>query len=333
MAAMSRRDLMRLGLIGGLAGIAASCSGNKPDLVVTPTPTTVPPHKPLQRASWPGHKPGQIYLGLAAGGDLKSTLEITGPVGVHRTFHRWFGLPEELAMIRRDQKQGRLPWVSFKPPSPPPEGWRTIASGAADKTLRRRARKYDQLSSPVVVTFHHEPQNEGAPPEDFAAAWIHAHDVMKDETGLRNVAFVPILGEWEFNERNKDGRPADFLPHELLERSAFLGIDVYQNRSGESYAERLGPVLAWLDSRGFSQLMIGVGETGSTDDFGRPSGAEWWSDSWAWAERNADRVGAISYFNSTRNNRAGADWLLTQSAEKLAAFRETLASPTACRLS
>lgn len=61
-----------------------------------------------------------------------------------------------------------------------------------------------------------------------------------------------------WNTRNTDGRPEDYLPHELLDRCSFVGVDLYQNRSSEGYAERLGPILAWLDSRGFSRLMIGA---------------------------------------------------------------------------
>jgi hypothetical protein len=328
---LSRRQMLKLGLLGGLAGVAG-CSDDEPHLVVPPKPTSTVDLSRGGPVSWPGHQPGQIYVGVAAGGDLESTLRLTGPVGVQRSYHQWFGLARELATARQDHLQRRLPWVSFKPPSPSPEGWLTVTSGAHDEDLRARARGYDGLSGPVVATFHHEPHNDPGAAGEFAAAWIHTYDVMRAETGLRNVALVPVLGEWVWNERNRDDEPGDYLPHELLDRCAFLGVDLYQNRSSEGYAERLGPILAWLDSRGFSRLMLGIGETGSTDDFGDPTGAQWWQQSWAWAERNATRVGAIAYFNSTRNNRSGNDWLLTQSPDKLAEFRATLASPRSCRL-
>ena len=332
MGSMSRREMLRLGLLAGLAGVVTSCGGDEPDLVVPPSPVPTTDLGQAGPAKWPGHQPGQIYIGVAAGGDLSATLRLTGPVGAQRSYHQWSGLARELETARHDHAEQRLPWTSFKPPSTSPEGWAAVASGAYDSDLRARARGYDLLSGPVVATFHHEPHNDPGRGEDFAAAWIHTYDVMQDETGLSNVALVPVLGEWVFNERNAAGRPEDYLPHELLDRCAFLGVDLYQNRSSEGYAERLGPVLAWLDSRGFSRLMIGVGESGSTDDFGDPTGAQWWASSWAWAERNTDRVGAVSYFNSVRNNRSGNDWLLTQSPEKLAAFRATLASPKSCRL-
>ena len=332
MGPMSRREMLRLGLVAGLAGVATSCAPDEPDLVVPPDSTSPPDLGRAGPVLWPGHQPGQIYVGVAAGGDLEGTLRLTGPVGSQRSYHQWDGLERELATARHDHAEHRLPWTSFKPPTSSPAGWAAVASGAHDPDLRARARGYDQLSEPVVVTFHHEPHNDTGPGEDFAAAWVHTYDVMLDETGLRNVALVPVLGEWVWNERNPAGQPEDYLPHELLQRCAFLGVDLYQNRSSEGYAERLGPVLAWLDSRGFSRLMIGVGETASTDDFGDPTGAQWWATSWDWAERNTDRVGAVAYFNSVRNNRSGNDWLLTQSPQKLAAFRATLDSPRACLL-
>ena len=41
---------------------------------------------------------------------------------------------------------------------------------------------------------------------------------------------------------------------------------------------------------------------------------------------------AVSYFNSLHNNNSGNNWLLWQSSAKLAAFRSSLGSTTACRL-
>ena len=332
MGSLTRRELLRLGLVAGLAGVATSCGRDEPDLVVPPNPPTTAGVQPGGAANWPGHQPGQIYVGVSGGGDLEATLRVTGPVGAHRSYYQWSGLERELATIRRDHAEHRLPWTSFKPPSATPGGWAAVASGAHDADLRARARGYEGLSGPVVATFHHEPHNDAGQGEDFAAAWVRTYDVMRDETGLRNVALVPVLGEWVWNERNPAGRPEDYLSHDLLGRCAFLGVDLYQNRSSEGYAERLGPILAWLDSRGFSRLMLGVGESGCTDDFGNPTGAQWWERCWAWAERNAARVGAIAYFNSARNNRSGNDWLLSQSPEKLAAFRATLASSRSCLL-
>ena len=195
---------------------------------------------------------------------------------------------------------------------------------------RARARRYAQLTAPVIVTFNHEPHNDATgTPAEFARAWCRIHDVMQSETGLKNVVSVPILGEWEY--RNRDGNPDAFISSAVLDRCAFLGLDLYQNGSGQGYAERLGRVLSWLDARGRSDKMVGLGETGATNAFGSPTGAEWWTRSWRWAAEHTDRVGAISYYNSNRNT-SRSNWSFAESTAKLAAYCASLDSATSCGL-
>lgn len=320
-AGVSRRDLFKYAAVA-TAGAAAS-TVVVPGTAVAATSTV----------RWAGHKPGQIYLGASSREDISQTEAKVGRVGLQRTYYRWDDARRESANIAKDHAAERLPWISFKPPFDSPGGWSAIASGRYDADIRARARRYAALSAPVVVTFNHEPQNDhtGSPAE-FASAWLRIHDVMQSETGLRNVAHVPIVGEWTWNPVNRGPDPEAFLTSAVLSRCAFLGVDLYQNASGQGYAVRLGRVLAWLDARGHGTKMVGVGETGCTDDYGSPTGAQWWNSSWAWAVQNRDRVAAISYFNSLHNNNSGNNWLLTQSSSKLDAFRSSLSSSTSCRL-
>jgi hypothetical protein len=284
-------------------------------------------------AKWPGHKPGHIYLGVSAAGDIGTALRSVGSVGLARTYYRWQDGSREDKNINADHAAGRLPWISFKPPSTSPGGWAAVASGKFDADLRARARRYAAHSKPVIVTFNHEPHNDNTgSPSDFARAWSRVHDVMKSETGLKNIVSVPIMGDWEFNPKNKGGDPAGFLNESVLSRCHFLGIDLYQNRSAEGYDVRLGRTINWLNARGHSDLMVGLGETGCTNDYGSPSGATWWTNSWNWAAAHTDRVCAIAYFNSQHNNNSGNTWVLTESATKLAAYKKSLASSVACRL-
>ena len=95
---------------------------------------------------------------------------------------------------------------------------------------------------------------------------------------------------------------------------------------------RLGHILSWLDARGHSDKMVGLGETGCTNDFGSPSAVTWWTNSWNWAAAHTSRVGAIAYFNSARNNTLGKTWPLTETSSKLSAFKKSLGSSVACKL-
>ena len=317
---LSRRDLLRCASLAtaGAAGITAATPGSA---------------SAAGTVRWTGHQPGRIYLGVSSDDHISLTEAKTGRLGLQRTYYRWGDARREGATIAADHTAGRLPWISFKPPSDEPGGWDAISAGRFDADIRARARRYASYRKPVVVTFNHEPHNDRTgTPADFARAWTRVHDVMKRETGLKNVVSVPIIGEWTFNPINRGPDPEAYITSAVLSRCAFLGIDLYQNASGDGYAVRLGRVLKWLDARGHTTKMVGLGETGCTNDFGSPTGAQWWSSSWAWAVAHRDRVAAVSYFNSLHNNNSGNDWRLTESASKLAAFRLSVASSTSCRL-
>lgn len=320
---MKRRDLLRIAsltAVGAAAGVGGLGGAGSRALAASATPR------------WPGHRPGRIYLGVSTG-DIAGTVRQTGAVGLRRRYFDWNDLDGEMRAIAAERAAGRMPWTSFQPPLRTTGGWAAVASGRYDSDIRARARRYAQLNGPAIVTFSHEPHTDNyGSAADFAAAWCRVHDVMWRETGLRNVASVPIIGDWCFNPVNRDGNPGAYITGGVLDRCAFLGVDLYQNASSDGYPERLGRILGWLDDRGHSGKMVGVGETGCTDDYRSPTGAQWWTRSWNWAVANADRVGAISYFNSRRHNNNGNNWLLSESTSKLAAFRTSLGSTVSCTL-
>ncbi len=320
---LDRRSLLRLGSAAALSAAAVVGAGSA---FVAPAAAAVP--------QWPGHKPGRIYLGAASyPNDISQVVNRTGPLGMRRTFYKWGDGAREDKAIRADHAARRMPWISFKPPSTSPGGWRAVSSGKHDAELRARARRYAGYSQPVVVTFNHEPHNDSTgTPAEFIAAWARVHDVMRSETGLKNVVSAPIIGEWVFNPVNRRHAPEQFINQGMLDRCHFLGVDLYQMKSGQAYDIRLGRVVDWLDAKGYSNKMVGVGETGATNAFGRPTGAEWWTSSWKWAAANTGRVGAISYFDTLHNNNAGLNWLLAESSAKLSAFRASATSSVACVL-
>jgi len=279
---------------------------------------------------WPGHKPGRVYLGLTSP-DLAASLGRTGPVGAQRSFFRWSDASKEDATIKQDHAANRLPWVSYKPPQGPNFDWTLIGIGAFDSDIRARARRYASYSRPVISTFHHEPTDDGGLGAAFAAAYIRQYDVMKDETGLANVTFVPTFSDWIFNPRDPDGQPEDYLTPGVLSRMPFLGIDVYQEAGGERFGERLERVLGWLGDHGVARPMVGVGETGCCLAQS-PQPERWFTAGWRWAVNHTDKVGIVSYYDSTLNSAAGHDWRLNETAAKLRAYKDALASPIACRL-
>jgi hypothetical protein len=107
-------------------------------------------------------------------------------------------------------------------------------------------------------------------------------------------------------------------------------MHLYQNRQGDGFEQRLGRILAWLDAQGRPDLMVGVGETGASDTYGILA-STWWSASWAWATRNTNRVGIVSYYNST-NLHNGVRVSLYDSPGLRQAYRSSQGSPVTCRL-
>ena len=317
MLQVSRRSLIQSTALGAVAAPIAAGA------------LLAPASAAVTGAKFAGHVPGKIYVGVSGlGFEITS---VTGPVGMRRTFHKWDGIANELKAAKADHAANRLPWTSFKPPGSPSTTWKQIGDGVHDSAIRSRARAYATLSKPVIVTFNHEPHTDSAPPAEFARAWCRIHDVMKAETGLQNVIHAPILGEWTWNPKNRRHDPADWMTSGVLSRCHFMGIDLYQTRSGETYEQRVARVLAWLDVRGLSTKMIGIGETGCSDDFALKGGA-WWRASWQYAVARHDRLFAASYFNTRHNNNEGYNWLLTQSSSKLSAFTESVRSTTATKL-
>lgn len=270
--------------------------------------------------------PGKVYVGLTGGGfDAASRLD--APVGMRRTYYKWNDVDREVKQIARDHAAKRMPWISFKPPGSATATWPAIASGEHDADIRARARAYAKIKKPVVVTFHHEPHNDGGSPREYKRAWIRIHDVLRDSGDLDHIVFAPIIGEWVFNPYNKAAEPRHFLGKGVLRRTPLVGIDLYQNDSGQGYDVRLGRILKWLARKGHPNKMVGLGETAATDDFGTPNGAKWWNDQWAYA-RECSRLFGLNYWNNTLHN----DWQLTESTSKFAAFNASVVDPVATRL-
>lgn len=281
-----------------------------------------------------GHRPGSLYVGVSsARKTLADDVRAVGQMGLKRTFHGWTGFSSERSKITAAHQASILPWVSFASVGAANGGFAAIARGKFDADIRARARHYASFSKPVITTFCHEPHNkmEGTR-ADWANAFIRIHQVMASETGLKNVIYAPIIGEWEFNPVNKNGNPRGFLPDEALGRCDFLGTDIYQPPTTKRASDKLAVIFSFMDRYGFGSLPMGIGETGVCNTLpGRA--ADWFDDMWAFTQQNRQRMVAMAYFDQNRNNnRPGTYWPLDQSWDKKAAFQAAVASPIAIRL-
>jgi cell division septation protein DedD len=298
----------------------------------TSTPTsTQPTSTSVPGAQWPGQIPGKFYLGMSCG-TICSTKEaqLGQGYGVHRQFKNWGDWSGVAKDIQEDSAAGRLPWISIKGPGGGPAGWDAVANGSYDDQIKALAAVLKANDGhPVLITFHHEPSNDGTEAQGalWAGAYVRFHDVLKAEGALANVADPPILGDWLFNPTNRQQDPANWVTNAVLQRAPFLGIDLYENSSGETFADRLPGILDWMAQRGYPNKMIGIGETGSTDSSYPLSAVEWLNQSLSWVAQNTDKVGVVSYFNSTNHSRSGVYWPLDESTAKLNTYKSWLNHP------
>ena len=248
--------------------------------------------------------------------------------GVHRQFTSWANMNAVAKYIQADNAAGELPWISMKPPDGGAAGWQAIANGTYDADIRALAVVLKANDDkPLLFTFHHEPGNDGTEAEGvlWAAAYVRMHDILKSEGALVNVADPPIMSDWLFNPVNRTQDPANWLTDAVLQRAPFIGVDVYENASGETFAQRLPRVLDWLASRGYPNLMLGVGEVGSTDAaYPDSTAVDWLNQSLTWAAQHTDEIGVVSYFNSMANSKSYVYWPLDESPAKMTAYRDWL---------
>lgn len=285
----------------------------------------------LAAPRWAGHKPGKVYFGVACAGNMAASVRRAGgQFGANRLFFRWNQGARETKMINSNHKAGRLPWISFKPPTHTKGIFKRISSGAFDSDIRARARRYAALKKPVIVTFNHEPHTDlgiGTAAE-WVKAWCRIHDVMKDETNLKNVASVPILGSWVFDPINRRHDPDDYATPSLLKRCSFLGLDVYQTKTGEAYDERMEIVRAHNKKMGYGNVMLGIGETGAANNVtpGK-TGDRWWKESWKWVSNNKHKIGIVCYFDlEGYGGLANTSWHIDETWAKRREIRTSRAS-------
>jgi hypothetical protein len=318
---------------GGTAVFTAGVSGSGGTVTVTMTRTrdgaTASDSAAYSTRQWAGQKPGQVILGMSCGTVCtEKESELAQPFGVHRQYKNWRDWSGVAQDIQEDHAAGRLPWVSVKSPGGA-SGWQAVASGAYDADIRNLATVLKANDDkPIILTFHHEPSNDGTEAQgaDWAAAYVHFNDVLDAEGALVNTSDVPIVGDWLFNPSNRTQDPANWVTDAVLKRAPFLGVDMYENASGATYATRIPFITDWMASRGFPDKQVGIGETGSTDYYAKSTAVKWMNDSLNWAIAHPDQVGVVSYFNSTANSRDGVYWPLDESTSKLTAYRSFLDS-------
>lgn len=157
---------------------------------------------------------------------------VAGDMGVQATSKRTFSLHrvyEHMGRnvinhkVRDDAAKGRTTVLSLYSNA----RWPQIAAGARDKELVREAKQLKAFGKPIIVAFHHEPENDEryGRPSDYVAAFRRFVTVYRQQ-GASNVSFAWVVMSWNF----RPGGPATkFYPGD--DYVDFIAPDGY-NSSG-----------------------------------------------------------------------------------------------------
>src|SRR4051812_1187327 len=162
-----------------------------------------------------------------------------------------------------------------------------IARGAADVGLAAQARGVSSISSPVYVTFEHEPDvktkvSRGTPAE-FVAAWRHVHSLFRAK-GAGNAVWVWVTTGWypnfpRYAALYPGNDVVDWISWEAYSTTA---CNATRNVLKGSFATSAGPMYAWLHDGRAAAAGIDVtkpemiSEYGAVYDNGNPGAQGNW---------------------------------------------------------
>lgn len=263
---------------------------------------------PLLDARFPGDPgDGRLYYGAAVMASLSiDDLEaaIGGILTVRRSYYLADGVSGLIARVREDHDAGRFPLVSTKLPGT----WADVAQGKYDSWLGDLLQRLDAERFPVMLSLHHEPEDDIGPDGMSAGSWQdmqrHAIDLAAELTD--NTTIVPILMQWTFDPRS--GRD----PHEwICDEAPLFGLDLYNQWfygggiPWVSFEDKLATVRKLVPDK-----PIMVGEYGCRSDPDQPGrAAGWMLDAYRVAAQS--NVVGLSYYDSNLHSPNGS-WVLDQ---------------------
>jgi beta-mannanase len=239
----------------------------------------------------------------------------------HHYYHWGWDFPGKKEAV--DKAKGRIPYVSWRAETDYGKAitWASIASGARDKTIRRRANDVRAFGKPIYLAFHQEPEDDrrtgGA--AAFVAAYRHVRRVF-DIRGATNVRWVVIL----MGSTYASGRAPYWYPGNAF--VDYVGTDAYNWYPGRrgfrwrSFKEIMAPVYRFATARGKPMM---VGETGVQE---HPNGAlakrKWFLRALK-TMKSWPNLKVLCYFHSDRIY----PWWIHSTKRALSGFRAMARSP------
>lgn len=228
------------------------------------------------------------------------------------------------ADIEADVAAGRIPHISIKFGD-----WDAVAKGSLDKLINAAAAYIKGLKGGVLVTFHHEPTNDGAAAK-FVAHWNHCFD-MFTAAGVDNALYMPVMIAFDLGG-NKAINPDDWLLG--LKGVDLLGADPYNwapTRPGSTWT-LFSKIARFAEAHATKMgKRLFIAETGTNENtVTNPNKAAWLAD--MFAEIKASPVYAgVQYFSNVHTNSGPPpfvnDWRYNTTPAAAAAFKRGAADP------
>lgn len=258
----------------------------------------------------------QPTLGPLIGMSARATLwdqrlaEVGSGVTSRRIFADLAGGPtDQLRLVEEAHADNMLPVISYKLGGDIARG----ASGGFNAVAEEAAERLDAYGRPTAVAVWHEPNSDMSPAQ-YAAISRQLLPIFK----RGQVRVGPILNGFLLD--NQVGTFSAFAPDELFEIWQWVGIDTYEGGTmaspGERKpAERIPALSAYVRSRGYGDLPLGIGEyNGYSGETIAAAGEALLSTPNVW-------FGCMWNSEGERARELAG--------ERLAAFRRTLADPRA----
>ena len=161
-----------------------------------------------------------------------------------------------------DKRKGRIPYLSWRAEAGGGKDitWSSIASGAHDELIRRRADDVKAFGKAIYLAFHQEPEDDrqNGTAASFVDAYRHVRTVF-DERGATNVRWVVIL----MGSTYAYGDARSWYPGKAYVH--YVGTDAYNWYPGRrgfewrSFKEVMRPAYRFAVARGKPMM---IGETG-----------------------------------------------------------------------
>ena len=239
---------------------------------------------------------GRLFYGASVMPGLSlSALEMAldHRLTLKRSYFNATEVDDLVRQVVEDHAESRLPVVSTKLPGT----WSQVASGEYDAWLHDLLGRLGGSHGPVMLSLHHEPENDAGAPGMAPADWVAVQQRAISAAAGTEITILPILMAWTFVPESLRDPDEWWVPDARV-----MGIDGYNNWSAThgapwvTFEEVMAPVRAYAGA-----VPLVVAEYGCRTPPDDPArAATWMHDAFRYAYRN-DIVG-LSYFDSSLNS-------------------------------